>query len=43
MTPKQRGIGRKRDVQERELNNAFGSPTPQHLADKMSSISQEKK
>ena len=43
MTPKQRRIGRKRDVQEMELDDAFGSPTPQRLADKMRSISQEKK
>ena len=43
MMPKLRGIGRKHDVQEMELNVAFGTPTPQHLADSMHSISQEKK
>ena len=43
MTPKQRGRGRKQSIQEMEFNDAFGSPTPQHLADKMRSISQEKK
>ena len=43
LTPKQRGIGRKRDIQEMELNEAFGAPTPQRLVDKMRSISQEKK
>ncbi len=43
MTPKQRGIGRKRDVQEIELDDAFGAPTPQRLADHMRRISQEKK
>ena len=39
MTPKHRGIGRKRDIQEMELDAAFGTPTPQHLADKMRTIS----
>jgi hypothetical protein len=43
LTPKQRGIGRKCDIQEMEIDDAFGSPTPQRLADKMRSISQEKK
>jgi hypothetical protein len=43
VTPKQRKIGKKRDVQEMEINDAFGSPTPQRLMDKMCSISQEKK
>ncbi len=43
VTPKQRQIGKKRDVQEMEINDAFGSPTPQCLADKMCSNSQEKK
>ncbi len=43
VTPNQRQIGKKRDVQEMEINDAFGSPTPQRLVDKMRSISQEKK
>jgi hypothetical protein len=43
MTPKHRGIGRKRDVQEMKLDDAFGAPTPLRLADQMRSISQEKK
>jgi len=43
MTPQERGIGRKRDLQDMEVDDAFGSPTPQRLADKMRSISQEKK
>jgi hypothetical protein len=30
-------------MQEMEIDDAFGSPTPQRLADKMRSISQEKK
>jgi hypothetical protein len=43
MMPKKRTIGRKRDIQEMELDVAFGTPTPKHLADSMRSISQEKK
>ena len=43
MTPQERGIGRKRDLQDMEVDDAFGSPTLQRLADKMRSISQEKK
>jgi hypothetical protein len=43
LTPKQRGIGRKRDIQEMEIDEAFGAPTLQRLADKMRGISQEKK
>jgi hypothetical protein len=43
VTPKQRQIGKKRDVQEMEIDDAFGSPTPQRLVDKMRSVSQEKK
>jgi hypothetical protein len=43
VTPKQRQIGKKRDLQEMEIDAAFGSPTPQCLADKMRSVSQEKK
>ena len=43
VTPKQRQIGKKRDLQEMEINAAFGSPTPQHLTNKMRSVSQEKK
>jgi hypothetical protein len=40
LTPKERGI--KRDLQDMEIDDAFGSPTPWCLADKMRSISQEK-
>jgi hypothetical protein len=43
VTPKQRQIRKKRDVQEMEIDDAFGSPTPQRLANKMCSVSQEKK
>jgi hypothetical protein len=43
VTPKQRQIGKKRDVQEMEIDDAFGSPTPQHLTNEMRSVSQEKK
>jgi hypothetical protein len=43
VTPQQREKGRKRDLQQMEIDDAFGSPTPQRLADKMRSISQEKK
>ena len=44
MTPKLRGTrGIKRDIQQMEIDAAFGSPTPIRLADKMRSISQEKK
>jgi len=42
-TPQQRGNKGKRDLQDMEVDNAFGSPTPQRLADRMRSISQEKK
>jgi hypothetical protein len=41
--PKKRTSGRKRDIQEMELDVAFGTPTPKRLADSMRSISQEKK
>jgi hypothetical protein len=37
VTPKQRQIRKKHDVKEMEINDAFGSPTPQRLADKMRS------
>jgi hypothetical protein len=43
VTPKPREKGRKRDLQQMEIDDVFGSPTPQRLADKMRSISQEKK
>ena len=43
VTPKPREKGRKRDLQQMEIDDVFGSPTPQRLADKMCSISQEKK
>jgi hypothetical protein len=43
VTPKQREKGSKRDLQQMEIDDVFGSPTPLRLADKMRSISQEKK
>jgi len=43
MTPQERRTGSKRDLQAIELDYALGSPTPVRLADKMRTISQEKK
>ena len=43
MTPQERRTGSKRDLQAIEVDDAFGSPTPQRLSDKMRTISQEKK
>jgi hypothetical protein len=42
LTPKESGIVRKRNLQDMELDDAFGSLKPRRLADKMRSISQEK-
>ena len=41
MTPKKRAPGQKRDIQQLEIDDVFGSPTPVHLADKMHTISGE--